>query len=654
MNYYYLLLAAAPVLGYILSTWLNEKPSGLLKNESLSNVVSETPSWHLPLVIIGMIMSFAYNLIIFSVYFIAFILKHIGTILSWIYANILKPIFDVTIKLIVMVVDILLLILRVAIKYLITIPVDVFLSVINSVPKVFNWANYYRTLKVLMIGFVLYALLMFIGYLFDQPLIGQIGGPFALAISITWIVGLVTFDSHVFGRRAALFALSVIGVILLLAVFVFGFNQVDSSTVWGGVFAGILHSPSVISIMAVLVLTIAVAFITNVGAIYVNTKGIESGFKSRLKHVVFDSFNRSWYFLIQPIFVGLIGAIISIVPYYVMNFSADSLQNQVIKPALSAKSNALNKELSDNKMIDKKESLINNDTLTSNELNLFLDTVKKEYQLRQQATENERYSYYFSNTVPLRKIPSEVITKKEFSNMIDEAKDEIADSKKAKVDGLKDLDERITAAEEDSFQVENVPLIKKQKERFEKVSSSFISSMEESLKANESADLQYKVTYLLFLLAKGLLYSILLALIVNLYAYSVMPVYQMWQGSYLVSEVKEATAKNPHQPWVGLLIIGLAIGSVMFMGDFKDKVLNLFKSAPTEQLKDTADSDKKAGAAASEENVAPEAIVEEQPVEEIVNPDVYICSDGSTIPMSYLGDGGCDCPNTCEDEDMGD
>ena len=64
MNYYYLLLAAAPVLGYILSTSLNERPSGLLKNEALSNVVSETPSWHLPLVIIGMIMSFAYNLII--------------------------------------------------------------------------------------------------------------------------------------------------------------------------------------------------------------------------------------------------------------------------------------------------------------------------------------------------------------------------------------------------------------------------------------------------------------------------------------------------------------------------------------------------------------------------------------------------------------
>ena len=86
----------------------------------------------------------------------------------------------------------------------------------------------------------------------------------------------------------------------------------------------------------------------------------------------------------------------------------------------------------------------------------------------------------------------------------------------------------------------------------------------------------------------------------------------------------------------------------------KDKFLNLFKFAPTEQLKEEADSDKKPEAAASVENVAPEAIEEEQPVEEIVNADVYTCSDGSTIPLSYLGDGGCDCPNTCEDENMGD
>ncbi|MEJ6491099.1 MAG: hypothetical protein QNL60_01390 [Flavobacteriales bacterium] len=651
MNYYYLLFAATPVLGYILSTWLNERPNGLLKNESLSNVVSEKPSWHLPLVIIGMIMSFAYNLIIYSVYFIVYLLKHVGFILHWIYSHIIKPIYEVAVKIILMVIDILMLLLRVSIKYIITIPIDIFLSVINSVPKVFNWSNYYRTLKVLMIGFVLYALLIFIGYLIDQPMVGQIGGPFVLVISITWIVGLVSFDSHASGRRAALFAMTVIGVILLLALFVFGSNQLDASTVWGGVFAGLFHSPSVVSIMAILVLTIAVAFITNVGAIYVNTKGIESGFKSRLKHVVFDSFNRSWYFLVQPLFVGLIGVLISIVPYYVMNFSADSLQNKVVEPALIAKNEALNKELSLNKMIDKRENLINNDTLTSRELDLFLDTVKTEYKLLQQAIENKRYNDYFSGTVPLRKIPSEIITKKEFSKMITDAKKEIANSKKEKSEGLTELDKRIKEA--DSYQVENVPKYKADKERFEKVSTTFISSMEGSLKANESADFQYKATYLLFLLAKGLLYSILLALIVNLYAYSVMPVYQMWQGSYLISEVKEATAKNPHQPWVGLLIIGLAIGGMMFMGDIKSKMLNLFKSAPTEILNEDISAEDN-NETDDPNNPEQEVVLEDQPEPVVADPEYYFCSDGTPIHLSYLMDGDCDCPETCEDENMGD
>ncbi len=656
MNYYYLLLTAAPVLGYILSTWLNEKPNGLLKNESLSNVVSETPSWHLPLVIIGMIMSFVYNLIVYSVYFIAYILKRVGSILSWIYMHILKTIFDVLIKIIVMVVDILLLLSRLAIKYLINIPIEVFLIVINSVPKVFNWSNYLRTLKVLVLGFIMYAILIFIGYLFDQPLIGQIGGPFAIAISITWIVGLVSFDSHLHGRRAAVFALSVIGVILFLSVFVFGSNQADTSTVWGGVIAGLLHSPSVLSIMIVLVLIIAVAFITNVGAIYVNTAGVESGFKSRLKNVVSDSFNRSWYFIIQPIFVIVIGLIISIIPYYLMNFSADSLHNQVMMPSLSAKHESLDKELSENKMIDKKGSLITNDTLTDRELNLCLDTVKREFQLRQQSTENKRYSEYFSNTVPLRNIPSEVISKKEFNKIITDAKSEIANDKKELKAVLKDFDERIKTAQLDSFQVENVPLMQKEKARYDKVSSAFIESKEEMLNANESADFQYKGTYLLFLLAKGLLYAVLLALIVNLYAFSVLPVYKIWEGSYLVSEVKAATAKNPLQPWVGLLIIGLSIGGFIFLGDIKGSFMKLFQSAPTELVNtsEEGEANEEGNDSVNAENQ--EEVVEEQPVEpEVeVNPEMFTCYDGTVIPLSYLNDGGCDCPNTCEDENIVD
>jgi hypothetical protein len=31
----------------------------------------------------------------------------------------------------------------------------------------------------------------------------------------------------------------------------------------------------------------------------------------------------------------------------------------------------------------------------------------------------------------------------------------------------------------------------------------------------------------------------------------------------------------------------------------------------------------------------------------------FKCSDGTTIPPGYLNDGGCDCPTTCEDENIG-
>jgi hypothetical protein len=30
----------------------------------------------------------------------------------------------------------------------------------------------------------------------------------------------------------------------------------------------------------------------------------------------------------------------------------------------------------------------------------------------------------------------------------------------------------------------------------------------------------------------------------------------------------------------------------------------------------------------------------------------FKCSDGTTIPSVYVNDGGCDCPTTCEDENI--
>ena len=89
--YYYLLAVAAPILGYLLSDQKNEKPKGLLKIQSLSDRTSESPTWHLPLVLIGMFMSFIFNVGAYTIYFVSFILGYVGTILNWIYERIILP-----------------------------------------------------------------------------------------------------------------------------------------------------------------------------------------------------------------------------------------------------------------------------------------------------------------------------------------------------------------------------------------------------------------------------------------------------------------------------------------------------------------------------------------------------------------------------------
>ena len=125
MNYYYLLIpgVGAPILGYILSNQKNETPTGLLKMQRLSDVVSENPSWHLPIVIVGMFLSFVYNLGIYGLHFIRFILGYVGFVLNWIYEKIILPVIRVLYKVVVLVVDLLLMILRLIINYFVHIPI---------------------------------------------------------------------------------------------------------------------------------------------------------------------------------------------------------------------------------------------------------------------------------------------------------------------------------------------------------------------------------------------------------------------------------------------------------------------------------------------------------------------------------------------------
>ena len=110
-----LLIMILPLFGYILSKWLNEEPKGLMKYDVLSATVSQNPSWHLPLVIIGLLMSFLVNLVFYSIYAVMFGLSRFTNLLKWIYVNILKHIFEVIKKIIFMIAEIVVMLIKIII-----------------------------------------------------------------------------------------------------------------------------------------------------------------------------------------------------------------------------------------------------------------------------------------------------------------------------------------------------------------------------------------------------------------------------------------------------------------------------------------------------------------------------------------------------------
>jgi ABC-type multidrug transport system fused ATPase/permease subunit len=650
MNIYYLIIAVAPILGYIAATQRKETPAGLLKMNTLSDVVSENPSWHLPIVVLGMFFSFLFNVGIYSIHFIKIILDYIGFIFKWIYDKIILPIGKIIFKIIVLIVDVLLLILRLLNRYFINIPIEIFLSVIKSVSPVVKWSSYFRSLKVIVLGFTAYAILEFLGHLFDLPLIGKIGGPFCIAISITWVVGLVSFDSHLKGKKAAFFATSVICLILLISGFVFGPNQLTLIHGWSGVITGLLYAPSVLGIVSIFLLTLTVLFITNVGVIYVNTIGESESFTSRIKGVVKDAFSRCWYFLWQPVFVVLIGLIISLIPYYLTHFSNSNLQTNIIDPILQRKDGKLNEMLELNTL---KLSLMN-DSLTDQEFKACLDTIKTKNDLQVESKENKRYREYFKSNIPLRSVPVAVLSNSKLKEEISKLKEEKSELRSELKKALKELKSELKDIQSYGDAAE---LARKNKQitRTKQHYNVLISSKISEISFVESCKTKYNLTYILILLGKAILFSVVLTLLINLYGYSVLPIYQMHSKSYFASEIKSANEKDRLQPWVGMFLIALIMVAIFFSSGYKNIFNSLTELFKTENVKSNISEIK--------EKIEPKVEAEKEIVEEVVAPptddsDVenyyFNCADGTIINNYQVNDGICDCPDYCDDEQMGD
>jgi hypothetical protein len=568
----YFLLALLPILGFLISRWKNDDPKGLLNYQSLSNSISQNPSWHLPLIVIGVIMSFAINIIVYSYYFILFMIHYLGVVIEWIYVQILKHIIDVALLVIRMIIDIILLLINLLIRYLVNIPIEIFLAVIHAVPYSLNWTNYKRTFKVIIVGSLLAAIAFFAGGLTETPIIGYVGAPFILVITITYLVGLVSFNDHSKGRTAAIFAMMVVGLIITLGVAIFGSNMLDAHASLGGIFAGLWYSPSVLGIMAILILVITVLFISNVGAIFINREGSPVGFKNKLSGMMEDAFRRSWFFLFQPLFVMVIGAILCYLPYKLMEFSGSSLQNYVIQTVMNDKADALNSDLKINAISSRINTMLSNEKITDQHFKLSLDTLSSEMRIYRDLENNSTYSSYLQSTTPISELPGVIMSQLDQKNRIKKSEEQLESLKKVKQEDLKIYDDQLKEATvENGYVQKDIDNYKKQRDRTEMLYSEKIKNSEIQIANYNSSKWKYTLTFLIFLLGKGLLFAIITSLLLSVYAASVMPVYSMYGGSFVAEKVSEMQSKDRRQPWVGLLVIGILVGGYFFRNDIIEK-----------------------------------------------------------------------------------
>ncbi len=633
------------------------------------------------------IINFLTNIVLYALYAVMFILsravdllKWIVEIIKWIYTNILIYIWELIKKITMMLIDLVVRIIKIVIqmisfmievivmavkigvRYLVTIPLDILIAVINGVSGTLNLNFYYRTAKVLAIASLAAGLLMFIGHLVGQEAIGQLGSPFILAIALTYIVGMVAFDSKDNGKKAAMFAVTVSGFIIGIMLLLFTLNQLDGISSWGGVFAGLWYAPSVLSITLVTILLITVVFITNVGAIYINTDGANLSFQDKLKGSICQSFNRSYSFILQPLFSLAIGALIVAIPYFLLNNSAEVLKDSIVGPIVSSSGESLAKDLEKHQIKVQQENLTNNSEISQSSFDSSIVNLGTELELETKISENKRYDFYLSsaitNGISFGIVP--VLSATSTQDEIDKSKDQMDNLTKGKAETLKNIKYEIANAEalkleqmanSDTARAnatgENIEKLTMKLDRTEKFMAAHISGIDARINYQEGNSLRYNLTYLLFLLGGGILSAVLIAFLANIYASSVKPVYEMWKSSFIADQVKEARSKNPLQPWIGIILIAFLFGgSILSNINCGFSIFEEFTDSISINNKEVINNPSDLAPTEEADDNEIEAPIAE---EEIDVEETFTYFNGKVIPSSYLMDGGCDC-ESCEDE----
>lgn len=664
--------------GFILSNWMSKKPDGIIDRNSLAAKISEKSNWFMPFAILGIALSFLYNVFIYSVFFVLevtrfitdFLYKWIKFLFFWIWENVVSPSIWMLLKL--------------AYHYVIKMPFHALLGVIRNVPAVLNRAFYYRVLWPSLIGSVVAAILMFIAFMANNNAISEYGTLVVAALTLTWIVSKHIYGTNEAAKKSILFTLVLCGFAVVIVGVLCFLNEGDASVKWGGTIAGILHVPTIVGSLIAGLIALSLLFSSSIGVIYSNTTN-EKNWVEKIRVFFVESFKRSLSFCYQYLFVAIIGTILTLLPIAILKMVSDQAGKSMVQVHLDDKLTQLNNDLKVYSTSDEIDLLMNADSTKESAFSKELDSLKQECDLYYKIGENSLFTSYISDAGSFGTDLRPVNTRKEFDGRVDASEKTVKDLEDSKKDEVKNMDESIKSYNDQidaakrslteilvnplasnyytelitsmTIELDKIQVVRERTIKYDDVLIAAAKANTESLKGNWSS---YATSYLFYIISKYALFSLIVAFFFALFALTVQSTYDSYNGSGIVAAFEQEKSKNANQPWLAFILLGaLAVGTLnpnKVMDEPLKWVNSFVGEMTTTDSEDTNEESNQDDVAANanvadtiqddvitENNLAQDVPISEAPQE------YYYCNDGQSIPLAFYNDGGCDC-STCEDE----
>lgn len=561
--------------GYILSKWMSKPPQGLIDRDALAQRITQESSWYAPLSIVAIAMSVVYNVGVYALFLLLeattfvtnFVYKWVSVFVLWLWNEVFKPSIWMLVKVIY--------------HYLISWPFQLLLTIIHSVPATLNRSSYTKVFWPTLYGACASAILVFVGYLTDQQLLIEYGPLFSLTLALVWIVASTIYQRNDAAFKSLRFSLILMAILIAIFGAFYFMNFFDGHTKWGGVASGILHAPNVFAAALILLSVLSLVYLTNVGVIFSNEQ-LSDKWSDNIYNYIKAAFKHSLAFIYQPILVVIVSVVIIILPWAILEQSADFATENWVENRLSAKSKSINDELDKVQVLDKVTHLINPDSTKNEAFDAALASLENELSLRYELSENKRYADYLSGALVFGSNDLKpMMTAKEFDAKIKadtDALDELRGFKKAfdasykdQIEALNDQIVDINATINSNPDLaefympmrnnlkstsKTLTITQERHQRFFEAQIAATQKVNERFAANW---LRYSLTYLFLLVAKYVLLAVVIAFIFNLYAHTVKPIYDAHNGSRILAAIDEERSRNNQQPWLAWLVLAALV-----------------------------------------------------------------------------------------------